>query len=1050
MGMLNCLNNSLLKFLHITAASVPEFEIDGHYYTSPNQEEEPPTISVSHSEPLPNDAFLFQYRGRVWALDDHPYLPFILFSPFHGMMTSRLSTPPEEIPLNEDAFGYHLPDDVSQSWKTLEQSCGQIITVLRALFVEEHPKTPVFCSAPPNPSQSGYSKRYRTTGKARIALSNSLDAFVLLFAYVSFCIAICRKSNDPASISSISSTSTPPGWFQRLSLRIHPEWLQLLADSPISNFTTTPQRVGTIINVSRCSWFDLVPYMLRANVPVWFYWGTPPLFLQPRNVHALVYAPRSHPKYRGPPLSVITPSQSVGHPTLSQSVSLPTPSQSVGPPTQSQSVGPPTQSQSVSPPTQSQSVNLCRDQLPGETWKDFMTRQNKRREAKISKENYVERQKREGRESEATRRSYPGKKGPTVFIWENENGVWNRVHVTRGQVEREWGRFSSTQMIFNSIDNCWDLCFEFDEGTAGEMYEYDSNDSDNDTYRPPAKQSRRSPTPKKGRSVDSSARPPIFVDSMPHSVLTPAHVSSDCTPMVIDPIPFQISSDPLSMPVDPTPPQISPDPPSMLVDPTPPQTSSDPPPLLDDLTTVQIPSDTPMLADLSDSVPQFVPAPAQVASAAPVPFTLVDAREPAPLSLSMPLQQPNLQSEGDFIDSDEDDEDPYDTSMKDVLNAYSFVALDLEQMPVTTLDDLLYYRYGFSLKESPYTGVPLSVTKVNMRTFRSWTEVCRSVGGQQLESSAVMADRKAIEDFLSILAGSTDPFKDVPGKYWDLSPFGLNPIVDLDKVFISIEERRFSDGRHYIIRPRFLHPSRDTSWLLSVDPMTALECIRRGLGPHTIDISNFLISHGVRFHTLQHIPNSEKPPVRPFSRYLGYRSAGHSFDLADYAGYEVMRDSFLRSQSHGPLALREGGIIARLAREVLPNSNALSGPSSEALLSGHCARFTYGDEIYVDDSFLEEELGLICGTYVLSNSRGGNELSFKLLLVLIWIFQLCRRRFRGFRHKTSGTSVGTTLASGPKSAKDGSGTMSQKYTLVPSSHFLRKTGVLSFAALGLL
>jgi hypothetical protein len=32
--------------------------------------------------------------------------------------------------------------------------------------------------------------------------------------------------------------------------------------------------------------------------------------------------------------------------------------------------------------------------------------------------------------------------------------------------------------------------------------------------------------------------------------------------------------------------------------------------------------------------------------------------------------------------------------MKDVLDAYSFVVLDLEQMPLTTLDDLLYSRYG--------------------------------------------------------------------------------------------------------------------------------------------------------------------------------------------------------------------------------------------------------------------------------------------------------------------------------------------------------------------
>jgi hypothetical protein len=164
--------------------------------------------------------------------------------------------------------------------------------------------------------------------------------------------------------------------------------------------------------------------------------------------------------------------------------------------------------------------------------------------------------------------------------------------------------------------------------------------------------------------------------------------------------------------------------------------------------------------------------------------------------------------------------------------------------------------------------------------------------------------------------------------------------------------------------------------------MTALECIRRGLGPHTIDIANFLITHGVEFRTLQLIStstDSSERPVRPNCRYyLGYRDADYRFNMADFAGYVTLRDSFLRSQPHGPLALREGGIIARLAREVLPNSNALLGPSSEAL-SGHRAKFFCNDEVYAEDKFSEAELGLICGTYALSTSaRGMRIISFKV------------------------------------------------------------------------
>ena len=169
--------------------------------------------------------------------------------------------------------------------------------------------------------------------------------------------------------------------------------------------------------------------------------------------------------------------------------------------------------------------------------------------------------------------------------------------------------------------------------------------------------------------------------------------------------------------------------------------------------------------------------------------------------------------------------------------------------------------------------------------------------------------------------------------------------------------------------------------------MTALECVRRGLGRHnTIDIANFLISHGVRFRTLERLQNSPTPltPVRPHCRDLGNRPVGHSFDLADVAGYEALREAFLGSQAHGPFALRSGGIIARLAREVLPNSNALSGPSYEAL-NGGGERFICDGEIYVDDSLSVDDLGLICGTYVLSHGAnpGGNKFSFPSTKVLL-------------------------------------------------------------------
>jgi hypothetical protein len=90
----------------------------------------------------------------------------------------------------------------------------------------------------------------------------------------------------------------------------------------------------------------------------------------------------------------------------------------------------------------------------------------------------------------------------------------------------------------------------------------------------------------------------------------------------------------------------------------------------------------------------------------------------------------NSQFKGISVDEDyEEDCSPFDASKQDVLNAYSFVALNLEQPPITTLDDLLYYRYGFSLNEEPYNGIPASVD-AKTRSLHSWTQVCRAVGGQ--------------------------------------------------------------------------------------------------------------------------------------------------------------------------------------------------------------------------------------------------------------------------------------------------------------------------------
>ena len=131
-------------------------------------------------------------------------------------------------------------------------SCLRLIAVLSDIFKKQHAKT-LFTCIVPQPTLFGYFKCYRNREKACTALSHSLDAFALLFARVSFYIAICDQG-DTACITSSSSTSTHPEWFQRLS--DSPEFSQLLADSSISDFTSKQQRAGVIVNVASCSFYS--------------------------------------------------------------------------------------------------------------------------------------------------------------------------------------------------------------------------------------------------------------------------------------------------------------------------------------------------------------------------------------------------------------------------------------------------------------------------------------------------------------------------------------------------------------------------------------------------------------------------------------------------------------------------------------------------------------------------------------------------------------------------------------------------------------------------
>jgi hypothetical protein len=143
------------------------------------------------------------------------------------------------------------------------------------------------------------------------------------------------------------------------------------------------------------------------------------------------------------------------------------------------------------------------------------------------------------------------------------------------------------------------------------------------------------------------------------------------------------------------------------------------------------------------------------------------------------------------------------------------------------------------------------------------------------------------------------------------------------------------------------------------DPVTALECVRRQWGPYFLDIANELCSHGYPFHTRVPGPRPTIQP-RPSIHTLGYREVGYNPQPCDYAAYEALRNDFL-SSPRGRAALLHGGIIWRLAKDIVPEVAAMNGPSSEVANTGQ-AIMCEGKYLW-DDQLMEEELNLICGVY---------------------------------------------------------------------------------------
>ncbi|KAJ7237283.1 hypothetical protein B0H12DRAFT_1026422, partial [Mycena haematopus] len=95
---------------------------------------------------------------------------------------------------------------------------------------------------------------------------------------------------------------------------------------------------------------------------------------------------------------------------------------------------------------------------------------------------------------------------------------------------------------------------------------------------------------------------------------------------------------------------------------------------------------------------------------------------------------------------------------------------------------------------------------------------------------------------------------------------------------------------------------------------------------------------------------------------LGYRSRDYQPDVWDYRSYLERRTQLLRSP-RGLVALRSGGIIARIAREVVSLEDGLIGPSDYPPDHGICFWDGKSADTLRGEQLTNDEVDVICGVY---------------------------------------------------------------------------------------
>jgi hypothetical protein len=311
------------------------------------------------------------------------------------------------------------------------------------------------------------------------------------------------------------------------------------------------------------------------------------------------------------------------------------------------------------------------------------------------------------------------------------------------------------------------------------------------------------------------------------------------------------------------------------------------------------------------------------------------------------LQDYGVQPTNDDLPAIDKENDVYREDLRSVYGVHVPVSI----VDVQSLADVLRLRYGF-MSRFPYTTHPRM--KNLLHTNKTAKDVQRAVGNLGVKHSKDTELWPAVLDLYNfIIANGKTPM--AFASLWDYSPTFKNIITE-HKTF---QYYRVDSKLHLIgVTGESLH----SQWyLLAIrEATTVLQIFRSELKTHG-DITRMLISHGIPFSTVKCLSREPAHTITRQSMGLGRRELGHTFDIIEYLAYEKAKNDVL-SSSIGRAALTEGGIVWRLAKDIVRYRAVLRGPSESAKMQGNVVGHL-GSHLLVDDKLQTADEDIICGVY---------------------------------------------------------------------------------------